>query len=168
MLLKCPECDDSVSDQVTRCPHCGCLVMDEQTVWQTMRRVLPDFSLADAKEMIVQDAARQRVKAEHGKLFHEIVALLFRHDPESISYGRADAYEPEVGTILPRLQSCHSSGDVLCVVREEFVRWFDNSVGPEENYEKIAVEIWELWQKHRTARSSTKQSKVFGKAGRRK
>jgi hypothetical protein len=33
-----------------------------------------------------------------------------------------DEYDPEVETILPRLNACHSRLDVLRVVQEEFVR----------------------------------------------
>lgn len=55
-------------------------------------------------------------------------------------------YEPEVGTILPRLRSCYSPDDVRRVVHQEFVRWFDASTaGPEERYAKMAAEIWSFW-----------------------
>lgn len=49
---------------------------------------------------------RLKLKAEYGELFDAIAALLFRHDPISIAAAGApkDEYEPEVGTILPRLK----------------------------------------------------------------
>ena len=94
-------------------------------------------------------AERQRLKAEYRGLFDEVAALLFRHDPMGINFeDNTDEYEPEVGTILPRLRSCHSSGDVRQVVHQEFVRWFDADIaGAEQHYDKIAIEIWERWQK---------------------
>ena len=50
-------------------------------------------------------ADRQRLKAEYGRLFHEVQALLFRHDPIGINFeDNVDEYAPEVGTILPRLK----------------------------------------------------------------
>jgi hypothetical protein len=59
-----------------------------------------------------------------------------------------DEYDPEAGTILPRLRACHSADDVRRVVHEEFVRWFSaENAGPEEHYGQIAAEIWDLWQK---------------------
>ena len=92
---------------------------------------------------------RRRLKAEYGKLFNAVVALLFRHDPMGINYDtNMDEYEPEAGTILPKLRTCHSADDVRQIVHEEFVRWFDASnAGPPEHYTQIALEIWELWQK---------------------
>ena len=53
------------------------------------------------------------VKAKFGPLFDEVSAILFRHDPMHINYGsNTDEYDPEVGTILPRLKQCRSARDV--------------------------------------------------------
>jgi hypothetical protein len=95
---------------------------------------------------------RRRLKAEYGELFDVLSALLFHHDPISIAAAGApkDEYEPETGTILPRLKDCGSAEDVRRVVHEEFVRWFDPvTAGPENAYAKIAAEIWEIVQKSR-------------------
>jgi len=100
-------------------------------------------------------AERKRLKEEYKELFDELAALLFRHDPLGISFvgnadvkDNADEYEPEAGTILPRLRSCQSADDVRKVVHQEFMRWFDaGNAGQEEHYAKIATEIWERWQK---------------------
>jgi hypothetical protein len=92
---------------------------------------------------------RRRLRAQYGELFDTTAALLLRHDPVGINFStNTDEYEPEVGTILPRLRNCHSACEVRLVVHEEFVRWFDASIaGPPENYTKIAEEIWQSWQK---------------------
>jgi hypothetical protein len=93
---------------------------------------------------------RRRLKAQYGALFDSMAALLYRHDPIGINFDdNKDEYEPEAGTILPRLSGCRSAEDVLQVVHEEFVRWFDRgTAGPPEHYEKIASEVWQLWQGH--------------------
>ena len=95
---------------------------------------------------------RRRLRAEYGELFDSTAALLFRHDPIGINFEEnTDEYEVEVETILPRLRDCDSGDDVLQVVHEEFVRWFDSgTAGPREHYQKIASEIWRLWQAHRS------------------
>ncbi|HEY2392861.1 MAG TPA: hypothetical protein VGK22_16920, partial [Candidatus Angelobacter sp.] len=93
---------------------------------------------------------RRRLKMEYGELFDAIAALLFRHDPINIAAAGApkDEYEPETGTILPRLKECSLAADVRRVVHEEFVRWFDpRTAGPENAYTEIAVEIWAMMQK---------------------
>ncbi|MGA8502385.1 MAG: hypothetical protein WB683_12615 [Candidatus Sulfotelmatobacter sp.] len=89
------------------------------------------------------------MRALYGELFDATAALLFRHDPISISFDNpnADEYAPEVETILPRLSTCQSTDEALHVVHEEFIRWFGaETAGPRQRYEQIAVEIWQLWQ----------------------
>lgn len=95
---------------------------------------------------------RRELRAQYGLLFDSVAALLFKHDPIGIAFDNEniDEYEPEAGTILPRLRNCESSADVLRVTHEEFVRWFDaNTAGRVESYGEIASEIWQLWEKHR-------------------
>jgi hypothetical protein len=98
------------------------------------------------------EGERRQLRAEYGNLFDSVAAILFRHDPIGIAFENpnTDEYEPEAGTILPRLRDCESSDDALRVVHEEFVRWFEaDTAGPEERYAEIASEIWQLWQPHR-------------------
>ena len=102
------------------------------------------------KQIIEQ---RRQLRNEYGELFDSIAALLFRADPVGIAFDNEnlDEYEPEAGTILPRLKACACVDDVLRIVYEEFVRWFDaDNAGPQENYEKIASDIWRLWQEQKT------------------
>jgi hypothetical protein len=109
----------------------------------------PD-DMAKTRDEILEH--RRRLKAEYGRLFDSIAALLYKHDPIGISFDfdeNCDEYEPEAGTILPKLHGCRSEADVLKVVHAEFVRWFDSgTAGPQEHYKKIASEIWQLWQEH--------------------
>jgi hypothetical protein len=108
--------------------------------------------MARSREEIVRE--RQRLKAQYGPLYDAVAAVLFRHDPIGIAFDNenTDEYESETGTILPRLLGCGSKNDVLRVVHEEFVRWFDaDNAGPENLYVEIASEIWDLWQRYRTA-----------------
>ena len=95
---------------------------------------------------------RRALKAEYGDLFDAVAALLFRHDPIGIAFENenTDEYAPETGTVLPRLRGCKSGADVLRVVHQEFVRWFDaDTAGPEEHYVDVASEIWRLWKANR-------------------
>ena len=104
--------------------------------------------MPSTREEIVEE--RRRLRAEYGELFNATAALLFRHDPAGINFDEnTNEYEPEAGTILPRLHNCHTVDDVARVVHEEFVRWFDSvTAGPKENYKEIASEIWQLWEHH--------------------
>ena len=94
------------------------------------------------------EGENKRLKAKYGSLFDSITALLFRHDPIGINFeDNTDEYEPEARTILPRLKACHRAEDVLTVVHEEFVRWFEvETAGPREKYQEIADDIWLLWK----------------------
>jgi hypothetical protein len=100
---------------------------------------------------------RRRLKAEYGELYNSVAELLFFHDPVGINFEtNEDEYETEASTILPRLRSCQSSEDILRVVHEEFVRWFDaGTAGPRERYSEVAAEIWKLVQRFRCDSEST-------------
>jgi hypothetical protein len=100
------------------------------------------------REEILEE--RRQLGAEYGELFDSTAALLFRHDPVGINFDHnTREYETEAGTILPRLRSCQCPDDVLKVVHEEFVRWFDPSTaGPQKRYTEIASEIWQLWRRY--------------------
>ena len=94
-------------------------------------------------------AERQELRAEYGALFDEVAAILFELDPVGINFeSNTDEYEPEVGTILPRLRSCNSVTDARRVIHEEFVRWFaPETAGPESDYQEAAERIWATWQR---------------------
>jgi hypothetical protein len=50
---------------------------------------------------------RKRLKQEYGELFDQTSAILFRHDPIGINFeDNTGEYDPEAGTILPRLAAC--------------------------------------------------------------
>lgn len=102
------------------------------------------------REEIVKE--RRALKAEYGDLFDAVANVLFRADPVGISFDNPnlDEYEPEAGTILPRLKDCVSADDALRVVHEEFTSWFDaDTAGAQEHYQQIAFEIWKLWTERR-------------------
>lgn len=105
--------------------------------------------MARTREEILEE--RRQLRAEYGELYDSTAELLFRHDPIGVNFeNNVDEYAPEVGSVLPRLRACHSENDVLQVVHEEFVRWFDRATaGPKEHYAAIASEIWQLWQARR-------------------
>lgn len=97
------------------------------------------------REQILEE--RLQLKAIYGALFDATAALLFRYDPIGINYQvNSDEYEPEVGTILPRLKNCQAESDVCRTVHDEFVRWFGTDAGTQEKYKAIAAELWGLWK----------------------
>ena len=94
-------------------------------------------------------AERARLRKEFGELFDEASSILFELDPVGINFEtNTDEYEPEVGTILPRLRSCFSEVEALRIIHEEFVRWFDEvTAGLESNYEEAAKRLWAAWNR---------------------
>jgi hypothetical protein len=88
--------------------------------------------------------AQRKLRRKYGRLFDRLNEILSRHDPIGINFGQnKDEYEPEVGTILPRLRPAMTFADVRRLVHEEFVRWFSpDEAGPERRYEAVAAEIW--------------------------
>lgn len=84
-------------------------------------------------------------------LHRGLAKLLYRHDPVGLAAAGApkDEYEPEVGTIIPRLKDVNSLDDVRRIVHQEFLRWFETeeTTGPESSYNGIAQEIWDKFVK---------------------
>ena len=80
-------------------------------------------------------------------LIDEVEALLYRHDPVGIGFGdNPDEYRPEAESIVASLPNARSVDDVLTLVHEEFVRWFDeDTAGPVDRYEDIARDVWAIW-----------------------
>jgi hypothetical protein len=92
--------------------------------------------------------ARENVRAADPELFKMCSDALFKSDPMGINFeSNTDEYEPEVGTILPRLPSCVTAEDALSVVYEEFSRWFGtDTAGPKERYRPVSDKIWQIWK----------------------
>ena len=90
------------------------------------------------------------LKAAYGALYSEVAGLVHDADPiRLIAIGAPDdEYDPEIGTILPRLSEAKSSADVRRIVHEEFVRWFGaDTAGPMSSYASVAQKIWAAWLK---------------------
>ena len=75
-------------------------------------------------------------------------SLRDRHDPIGINFeDNTDEYDPEAGTILPRLRRDLSVEKTTGIVHEEFVRWFERkTAGSRERYSPIAAEIMTAYQ----------------------
>jgi hypothetical protein len=95
---------------------------------------------------------RKKLKAQYQALYTEVESILFKHDLIGINFEyNTDEYDPEVGTILPRLKEANCKEDVASIIYEEFVRWFDEDIAlDKENpaYIAMATEVWETWLKH--------------------
>lgn len=91
---------------------------------------------------------RERTRQQFGPLFGAAAEILCRLDPIRIVYGeRPNAYQWEVGTILPRLEQATSQADALQIVHQEFVRWFGERIaGDRENYQEAAAQLWRAWE----------------------
>jgi hypothetical protein len=97
---------------------------------------------------------RESIKRKYKSLFERVSRLLFEIDPIGINFGsNKDEYDPEVGTILPRLESARSQDDVKTIVQEEFHRWFelDTSATP-EHFDAMSKGIWEEWLRFKEQR----------------
>jgi hypothetical protein len=87
-------------------------------------------------------------KESYRELYKQLVQILHRHDPIGLARLGApiDEYEPEVGTIIPRLESAANAQDVTRIIHEEFSRWFgaESTTGPQTAYAPIGDEVWLL------------------------
>ncbi len=98
-------------------------------------------------------ANRAKIRDKYGAIYDKLSALFFRFDPIGIAFidhpnvvDNPDEYEPEVDTILPRLEHCSSEVDCMRIIHEEFSHWFGgDTAGSASHYESIAREVWVLW-----------------------
>jgi predicted aconitase len=83
-------------------------------------------------------------------LFLEVREILNRHDPmDLISLGAPESeYEPEVGTILPRLKEAKGPRKVRSIVRGEFKHWFGEAPS---NLKAIADDVWAALERFRNS-----------------
>jgi hypothetical protein len=93
---------------------------------------------------------REAVRREYAALFATLSKLLFEADPIGINFeSNTDEYEPEVGTIIPRLREADSEDDVRRIIHEEFCKWFDEkTAGPVDAYRELAASVWAEWQRY--------------------
>jgi hypothetical protein len=90
---------------------------------------------------------RLALKLKYGVIFESVSAILFKADLVGINFeSNTDEYEPEVGTILPKLSHAKSVHDVELIVHEEFCRWFgiEKSFSV-SHYRDVAEQIWKQW-----------------------
>lgn len=92
---------------------------------------------------------RKQIKEQYGVVFNTLSEILFRHDPIGINFeDNTDEYDTAAGTILPRLETATTEDEILQIIHEEFIRWFDvDTVGSKEKYQILANEVWEMWQR---------------------
>ena len=66
---------------------------------------------------------REQLKRKYKTLFDRLSRLLFEADPVGINFeDNTDEYDPEVGTILPRLEGAKSIEDVQTILHQEFCK----------------------------------------------
>lgn len=110
-------------------------------------------------KMPPMSADRRRMKRDYATLYAEVRAILNKHDPVGlIEMGApADEYEPEVGTILPRLRETASPDDVQRVLHGEFEWWFGTEVGmfSYAEFAPVADDVWRALQRFREGSEPT-------------
>jgi hypothetical protein len=113
------------------------------------RRADADAEWSRIQAEIVR-AKDERIRLVTGKesFVADLEAILFRHDPIGINFDdNTDEYRPEAETIAIRLPEARDERDLVRIVHEEFVRWFDASIAGDMNrYREIVHEIWLLHQ----------------------
>ncbi|HET7026070.1 MAG TPA: hypothetical protein VFI28_00105 [Candidatus Limnocylindrales bacterium] len=91
-------------------------------------------------------AQRAAVRAADPDRYDKAVEIAFERDPIGLNViDNRDEYEPEVGTILPRLRGVTDLDQATRIVHEEFVRWFtEPTAGPRDRYQLLAADILRL------------------------
>jgi len=99
-------------------------------------------------EWVKEEIRKRKVlQEENPELFAEVAEILLKHDLIKIDYEvNPDEYEPEAGTIIPRLPDCSNAIEARKVIHAELVKWFDDELaGKEDDYTDLASDIWQAW-----------------------
>jgi hypothetical protein len=104
-------------------------------------------------DLVLQRAECKRLKSEYSALFEDLSALLYQLDPVGLNYGiNPDEYEPEVGTILPRVMELETASEIASIVREEFEVWFGSGTRVENaTYEELGAEVLVVLNRYRSS-----------------
>ncbi|MFZ1598895.1 MAG: hypothetical protein WAW26_23860 [Anaerolineae bacterium] len=105
--------------------------------------------------------AREAVRAEDPQFFAAISTMIFEADPIGINFTiNTDEYDPEAGTVIPRLSACQTADDVTAVLYEEFTKWFGTEIaGNRADYVELARNLWTLSQERAANRPDTQSSR---------
>jgi RNA polymerase sigma factor (TIGR02999 family) len=83
-------------------------------------------------------------------LFEAVNAIVSRHDPAGLIAGCGcppDQYEREVARILAAIDCATDASELRSIIYQVFQHSFERDrCGPEERYEQIAQQIWDVWQ----------------------
>ncbi len=85
------------------------------------------------------------VKTLYGDKFLELRSIVNKYDPiKLIALGSpADEYEPEVTTLITKLNNKLSENEVFDLVFNEFDFWFGGSTtGPKSSYKSLAKDVY--------------------------
>jgi hypothetical protein len=99
-----------------------------------------------APRMEADREERRRILVGQEALVARIASPLFDHDPIGINFEEnTDEYRLEAETITLRSSEASNESQLLQIIHQEFVRWFDEAIaGPLTRYEQISSEIWTL------------------------
>lgn len=91
---------------------------------------------------------KKPAKREFIDIREAVAEALRRLDPIGLTEAGTPSseYDPEIGTIMPRLREARTSDDLARIIHEEFVAWFGpETAGSEARYNVAANEIWSHW-----------------------
>ncbi|MFZ1406042.1 MAG: hypothetical protein WAW03_23375 [Anaerolineae bacterium] len=125
-----------------------------------------DMSASDLSPEVLERvdqarAAREAVRAEDPQFFAAISTMIFKADPIGINFTiNTDEYDPEAGTVIPRLSACQTADDVTAVLYEEFTKWIEAEIaGKRADYVELAQNLWTLSQERAANRPDTQSSR---------
>ena len=98
-----------------------------------------------------RDSIRERrrgLKKAYADLVAMVSAILASHDPAGIAGpSNPREYDPEAGSIVPRLRAARSAEDVHAIVIEELTFWFGPDTIPDTAaHAAISADIWRAYQ----------------------
>jgi hypothetical protein len=115
-------------------------------IYYVVRQRSGGWPLGLRRRVKENQAKREAVRSQNPELFAAISDAMFRIDPIGINFEEnKDEYDPEAGTVIPRLPACTSEDDVTSVLHQEFQHWFGQA-GDRQKYVELGKEVWAIWR----------------------
>ena len=97
---------------------------------------------------------KKAARSKYETLFAAVARAINEADPKSLlELGcPPDEYDPEIGTITPRVAKAANADEIRVIIFEEFERWFGaDSAGPVAAFDEAAQHIWQAVLAYRQA-----------------
>jgi len=99
------------------------------------------------RDYSVSRECKETILEKNQFFLHSVSSLLYKKDLANIGTGQGNReYDLEACSIINHLPCCNSLDDLVDIVHEVFIFWFDEEIaGNRERFRGVSSDIWAIW-----------------------